>query len=241
MLVFFLFLTTIKACPFDQLDMNKISFRTIDEYRQKERPFVLHNAMEEWNIIQKSSNHFIERYKFMKVKFDERDKIAYHGAANKTINISDVFNINGLSFTFFKDMKNMNTVEDMRLLNNYFPKLAFSEHLPKRFQRHKVLSLAKNKGGIDFHNHGDSYLALLEGEKEWQIFPHDFEAFDEYSSFNTIEYVDSVGFRPLICKQKAGTILYLPKGFDHRTVNINNNFAVAWQETYPTHTPNNRP
>lgn len=240
MWLFLILFTVINACPFDQLDMDKISFETIDEYRTKERPFVLHNAMKEWTFIFNSSRKFVDRFKFMKLKYDTRDDLAAIGVATRTINMSDVYNVEGLSFTYFNDMKQNNKQTEMDQLVNYFPRLEFSERLPTRFKNHKVLSLAKESGGIDFHYHDGTYLALLEGVKEWQIFPHDWERYLEYGHPSK-EFDNRIQFIPLICKQPYGTIFYLPARYDHRTVNIGNNFAMAWQETYPTHTPNMPP
>ena len=105
-----------------------------------------------------------------------------------------------------------------------------------------VISVGVEHSGFPLHEHGAAWLAVARGSKKWAVFPPS-------------AYADAVRNRPLLetsqqwfekrggprsirdgggyyCLQPAGTVLLLPEGWSHATVNAETSLAVGRQRKW---------
>lgn len=111
--------------------------------------------------------------------------------------------------------------------------------------------------GLPFHNHGQTWIAVIHGSKRWFVYPPGYNApqdidnrfpptlsawewFQNYyplikdlpTPFNAFNDDGTLadGYRPLECIQRAGDILFLPDLWSHMTLNIGETIAIGAQE-----------
>jgi hypothetical protein len=209
MFLFFLLLFSVESCPFDRINFQTVTTETLVEYYNLNRPFMLYNTN-----LSLTKDTFLKQYGNVTLKYGTRDSLRHEGYyAKSEIKVSNIDNVDGLIFTPVKDID-----YDIEI-----PSPNFITHMSPYFLNGQIISYGHKKSGINYHWHSKALLAVIEGEKEWYIYPPLRENYIEYNVPN---------FHAIYCLQKKNTILFLPEYYWHRTSNRNTVFAIAWHERY---------
>ncbi|CAJ1414881.1 unnamed protein product [Effrenium voratum] len=101
-----------------------------------------------------------------------------------------------------------------------------------------VLSLGGPRSGIPWHTHGESSLMCFVGRKRWFVYP----PASADAAFRGHPFLGSLNWtrqklpslkpwqRPLTFLQQPGDFVYLPPGWPHLTLNLDDTLAVGWQD-----------
>jgi hypothetical protein len=120
-----------------------------------------------------------------------------------------------------------------------------------------MLSLAGTRNGLPYHTHGQTYMSLIHGRKWWMIYPpgaqppkETFEITNPVQSteyyvkhvlptlmhhpkppmeMNVVQPPDVAGYRPMMCVQEPGDVMYLPGSWQHQTLNIGEAIGIGGQ------------
>ena len=92
------------------------------------------------------------------------------------------------------------------------------------------LSIARKSEGLTFHKHGDTFLTLVTGTKDWLIAPPETRpTANMIWTSSTRNYCSSSSHSDKIRRvtQKAGEIFYIPKEWWHATINMGNKASIS--------------
>jgi hypothetical protein len=99
-----------------------------------------------------------------------------------------------------------------------------------------VLSIGTDGAGLPFHNHGDSWLAVVHGTKHWFLYRESPPLTGASISLGGARHWAQKVLptlmpeqKPLQCTQKAGELLFVPQGWAHATLNMGEAIAVGQQ------------
>lgn len=96
-----------------------------------------------------------------------------------------------------------------------------------------ILSVGAEGAGLPLHEHGAAWLALGEGQKLWATYPPGLRAEDDLPGRPAIEssrdWFAATHVGGLRCTQEAGTVVLLPAGWRHATVNTRESWGVGRQ------------
>ena len=105
-----------------------------------------------------------------------------------------------------------------------------------------VLSLGDDGAGLPFHAHGAAWLAVVHGGKRWFIYEPGTMPSSVRGNLNplmaTRQWVNSqwaavsrlpANWKPIVCDQMPGEMLYLPERWMHATMNLGETIAVGGQ------------
>jgi hypothetical protein len=102
-----------------------------------------------------------------------------------------------------------------------------------------VLSIGTARAGLTLHEHGAAWLALGSGSKLWAVFPPAHEDPNAYGQRSAVESSASwfagvsTGLR---CSQPSGSVVLLPEGWVHTTLNSEEAWGVGRQHQWrPEH------
>ena len=105
----------------------------------------------------------------------------------------------------------------------------------------KAMSAALSVGGPDagtqFHKHSDGFSLLFSGHKRWWMSPHDSMPMPTFPADNIPikVWMDEIfpgldpADQPSHCVQGPGDLVYVPDGFYHATVNLDDTIGMAAQ------------
>jgi hypothetical protein len=126
-----------------------------------------------------------------------------------------------------------------------------------------MLSLGASRTGLPFHEHGETWLALVHGEKRWFVYPPGYSLpsyalpknplepvyqwlVDMYESLEDLDTPPLVkgimggnfrreeeDYRPLECVQQPGDVIFLPRGWSHMTMNVGEAIGIGGQAALP--------
>eukprot|EP00944_MAST-04C_sp_MAST-4C-sp1_P013540 g13540.t1 len=208
-----------------------------------QQPCLIKNAITDIPAIRKqhwSRQNFLRRYGQLQVKADSRSNLPFaQGESNNKMTLEEYLNRSKtylkarlpnheFVFDFFDAMKAdyVGNKKMTKLLNKFLkdipaPKDHQEDELFDFFKGHsdyRMLSLGGNAGGIDFHFHGDTWLALVHGVKSWYIYPPGRMPAHVHKQLNLItanwkkvSVDDNRHGKPIYCQQRGGQILYLPQ------------------------------
>ncbi len=262
--------TSKQICPFPRLNANVHTFQDVmDQCFMIQQPCLIKNVMKSYPAIKSHHWHrseFYKRYGKLKVKADSRSNLPFsQGESHTYLSLKQYLNKSANSiqqnvplrefvFDFFDGMKGeyFNNKNKMKLFNKFKKDIPtptdkngheffrfFGDH-----SSYELLSLGGNGGGIDYHFHGDTWLALLFGVKSWYIYPPGKIPREVHNSVNLLtsnwkklsvddnNYNSPGAFRkPIYCQQRSGDVMYLPQLFAHAT--YNHGEAIAFGGQYP--------
>jgi len=93
-----------------------------------------------------------------------------------------------------------------------------------------LFSLGPPNAGAYFHAHSAAWNAVIHGSKRWFLFPPPASNYGPKHG-SMVDWVQSVyptlTQRPVECVQKAGEILFIPTGWFHGVLNLEDTVAVA--------------
>jgi len=109
-----------------------------------------------------------------------------------------------------------------------------------------ILSLGASRRGLPWHEHGETWFALLYGEKRWWLAPPGvmfkppresrdsaWTWFVAANSTSVASHDDSGSdddeYAPKECVQHAGEVLYLPERWQHLTINVGEAVGIGLQ------------
>ena len=118
--------------------------------------------------------------------------------------------------------------------------------LPRLNTSSLILSIGGESSGLTFHQHGDSYLYLLQGQKQWFLYSENSHQGGVPGGFRDdtcgSEWKKNVlpgleqNQKPMQCVQEAGEVMYVPHAWWHATVNLKKfNIAVVEQNDFPNY------
>ena len=99
------------------------------------------------------------------------------------------------------------------------------------------LTLGGRHSGTQFHAHGPAFLLLAKGKKRWYMnkpghFPNASVAtLHQPMTVFESKILPSMTSLPLQCVQSAGDAIFVPDGWSHATINVEETLGVAWQRT----------
>ena len=100
-----------------------------------------------------------------------------------------------------------------------------------------ALSVGGKDAGTQFHKHSDGFSLLFVGHKRWWMTPHESMPVPTFPAdkipikvwadelFPSLDLTD----KPSHCVQAPGDIIYVPDGFYHATVNLDDTIGIAAQ------------
>ena len=101
------------------------------------------------------------------------------------------------------------------------------------------------RSGTAFHSHNEAWTALAHGRKRWLFYPPEVSppgggsGPNFYPSFAITDWLDQVlpllppEQRPIEAIQNAGDLMYVPEGWSHAVLNIDDTVAVSFQSSSP--------
>eukprot|EP01035_Chromulina_nebulosa_P020454 gene20454-26540_t len=123
-----------------------------------------------------------------------------------------------------------------------------------------MFSLGQTRTGLPFHIHGQTWIGVVHGNKRWFVYPPGISAPQNIEkTYNPLQNVwewflliypsilalnltkpsltasendRSKGYRPLECLQEEGSIVYLPTGWSHMTLNIGETIGIGGQAAF---------
>jgi hypothetical protein len=110
-----------------------------------------------------------------------------------------------------------------------FEGTAFTEWSASDRREHALFFLGPAHSGAYFHQHFSAWNALLYGAKRWFLLPPD-AVFGPYtaSMVNWLAVDKSrLPIPPLECVQESGEILFVPEGWLHATINLQDSVGIA--------------
>ena len=244
-------------CPFPVIDATKATSRVFyDKCFKVQSPCIIVNGLLTWPAIQKYHWHrknFLRSFGKLKTMIASRSEFPLNqGQSNVRMTLEKYLNrsrtaTESLLFDFFEEIKhsNSNLKKTFRKFDTDTPgvfgadgKDLFFSVFPESTKPYKLLSIGRSGGGIDYHTHGDTFLALLFGRKTWYIYPPGrlpsrvsreidllTSNWKNVSWYSTQDRKD----RPVLCQQKSSQVLYLPQLFHHATENQGEAIGVGWQ------------
>ena len=253
-----------QLCPFPILDARRHTFKDVmDTCFMAQQPCLIKNGLTGIPAVTKkhwSREIFLRRYGKLQVKADSRSNLPFaQGESSNKMTLKMYLNRSRtylraqlpfpeFVFDFFDAMKadyvgnkKMTKLLEIFLKDIPVPRDHRDNELFSFFQGHsayRMLSLGGNAGGINFHYHGDTWLALVHGIKSWYIYPpgkmprHVHKQLNLITSnWKKVSVDNNKHGKPIYCQQRGGQILYLPQLFLHAT--YNHGEAVAFGGQYP--------
>ena len=244
-------------CPFRVLDAQKMTGTDFYEHCYKvQAPCIVENALKSWPALQKRRwhrKHFMRSFGALKTLKASRSEFPLtKGVSNVELSLGEFLNRtnpkeNALVFEFFQEIKGANRARNpaYEALDRDTPTVVgkdgkdlFFHGFQGKTTPYKLLSIGGSGAGIDYHTHGDTFLALLFGRKTWFIYPpgrlpsrvsRTMDLLE--SNWKDVSWYQAKGpkERPLVCQQKASQVLYLPQLFHHATENQGEAVGVGWQ------------
>ena len=144
-------------------------------------------------------------------------------------------------------MGDINYQFDRDFLKNSAPEMRDDFGTPAHFERltsndtkqDPLFYLGPRGSGVGFHRHGEAWNIVAHGRKRWFLYPPEWRsdllgvgpdiALDGLGWFR--EFFSRVGgttIAPMECVQEAGDIAYLPEGWHHATLNVQDTIGVAF-------------
>eukprot|EP00505_MAST-04D_sp_SCG-Rhode-Island_P002523 Stramenopile-MAST_4_protein_2523 len=237
-----------EQCPFLAIDVNKL---TIEEFKAKcvgpRVPCIIRNGFTDASRWRREA--FLERYGGLNVTVGSRGEFPLNGGFPsdtrgaipiETLLLSQPPSTRSV-FMFLSDLIAVNSPADSLAFQNNVPSLHPSVHsvvfADEDSNVAEVLSLGKTGGGIDYHEHGASFFALVYGWKTWYVYPPGKipdavlqQLNPARGNWKNVSWHDAADTeRPLRCQQQPGTVLYLPSLYHHATENHGEAIGLAWQ------------
>lgn len=101
------------------------------------------------------------------------------------------------------------------------------------------------RSGTAFHSHNEAWTALAHGRKRWLFYPPELSppaggnGPNIYPTYTITDWLDQVlpilplEKRPIEVIQNAGDLIYVPDGWSHAVVNIDDTVALSFQRSKP--------
>jgi len=113
-----------------------------------------------------------------------------------------------------------------------------------------IFMLGTTNSGTSFHRHADAWTAVFFGAKRWFLYPPAYTpAGGVWPGFSMIDWLKKVYNKlwkqpknlskkrkdreyrkPMECLQRPNTILYIPEGWYHGVLNVNDTVALSFQQ-----------
>jgi hypothetical protein len=98
-----------------------------------------------------------------------------------------------------------------------------------------MLSLGGVGAGLPWHTHGETWIAVVHGRKAWFVYEHGRAGSAErgHPMDDAVEWYNRtfmhlpLAQRPLHCLQQPGDIVYVPGGWAHLTVNLDETIGAG--------------
>lgn len=228
------FLSSIHAV---QCDLEAIDYHGDDSGDMNEailwgeKPLLLRGFLDSWPIGQEN---FLKKHGDLKVKVgSEASIVQSQGSGDGVIRLSEMVENSPeeVSEQFSFDSDTLQHHPD--ILKDYATPMVLRGAFNMN-ESSRVLSVGYADSGLPLHTHGDAYLGLLSGQKDWFLYPpghgpppelqKEWNPFESSKSWvKRLEAFTVTGIEQsaslLRCTQRPGEVVYVPSGWSHATFN----------------------
>jgi tetratricopeptide (TPR) repeat protein len=208
----------------------------VKEYASIGKPVIVHGVIDDWPARQSWSKSAL-----LKARGSARVNIANSSVITmRQIGDADRSTRVALS-EYVEEVMAQSTNEDPPYLfkTKQLPKLSDDYKHPALFDNftwtHKqredkaLFFLGPKHSGAYFHHHSAAFNALVHGSKAWYLLPPLAHYGPEVGTMREWLRVHSQGLptAPLRCVQRSGEVLFVPSGWQHGVLNLENSVGIA--------------
>jgi len=211
--------SSTEHCQFDVVDGSTLTRETFEETIRQKQPVLIFGLTADWPAHKKwHSPQFAKEYGDILLP---NSGVQARSGARKTLQ----------EYVDLKEEDRYVAFDSLNFMNDMLPRLKEDFDVPDPLMkvfREPLFSLAgsvatSEKRGLSFHQHAESWLALITGEKEWFIRepggkpPKAGRVHGSTGQFG----VEALSKEPgaMRCTQRPGDIIYLPTNTWHATYN----------------------